>query len=685
MFFPHCPSAMHSNLILKLLFYAASSSALLVLNKISITAIPNASVLLFVQLLSTVFFILGPALAGTLKVQILPSRSVIRAYASVAFVFLTTIYSNFQVVSSIGVNSFVVLRCGTPLIISILDWGFLGREFPKGPSLLPLAGIFLFASSYSFLKLREDRLQEGQTSAGALSPSMAGLFWALVWLSSFVLDMVYIKYVVHKYPCSGMERTLYQNFLALPMLLLPCLLLEQTDTYSSLIAADKKGVAAVLLSCVAGAVLSYTGMSLRSELSATSFTVVGIMCKMASSVLNEIFVAQEKHKSTLVCLAGVIVSSALYKPAPMRQLDPVIGSIHREQECCASKQTSPHRLFRCWVPWLLASTAFILSTMFASKNPRDHPFARIEASEINTFESINLVNLVEVPSSDIRTTLQVDNHRKVGETDTAGKQDFASPDRLLCPAGFFGNNCTQSIKNFFFEHNVYDGFQPLADARHTGWGPEKSFYEQFVSSISPNLVVEVGVWRGMSLTHIASSMRDIRGGGVVIAVDTWLGAPEFWTRELTAGSPDPSRDLRFRFGYPHVYYDFLSNVVNHRLQEFVIPLPVPSRIAAQLIKRAKYPPQLIHIDAAHEYADVVEDIDLWFPLLDDAGVLLGDDFVPAWPGVVRAACEFADKISVKLYHSNTKWWIYKKDAKTHSFSQQHQPNQRAIEHCISQA
>ena len=32
--------------------------------------------------------------------------------------------------------------------------------------------------------------------------------------------MVYIKYVVEAYPCSSSERTLYQNVLALPILVI---------------------------------------------------------------------------------------------------------------------------------------------------------------------------------------------------------------------------------------------------------------------------------------------------------------------------------------------------------------------------------------------------------------------------------------------------------------------------------
>jgi len=299
----------------KVCLYAASSSVLLVLNKISITAIPNATLLLFVQLLSTALFILGPGLLGAIQINIFPPSSTVKAYFYEAAVFLTTIYSNFQVINAIGVNSFIVLRCGTPLVICYLDWIFMGRQFPRGTSLLPLFGIFACGSTYSFLKFSE------QPSPKALiqsSPTHVAVFWSLVWFSSFILDMVYIKYIVHAYPCSGFERTLYQNVLALPMLLLSGIF-EPHGTISLILSADATGITAVILSCIAGTALSYTGMSLRSDLSATSFTVLGIVCKMASSILNEIFVAAEGNKFSLLCLAGVIMCSAFYRQAPERE------------------------------------------------------------------------------------------------------------------------------------------------------------------------------------------------------------------------------------------------------------------------------------------------------------------------------------------------------------------------------
>ena len=72
------------------------------------------------------------------------------------------------------------------------------------------------------------------------------------------------------------------------------------------------------LSCLAGAALSFTGMSLRLELSAMMFTFLDIVCKMGSTFLNEMFVESEKDIVRLSCVFAIIVSSACYRQAPLR-------------------------------------------------------------------------------------------------------------------------------------------------------------------------------------------------------------------------------------------------------------------------------------------------------------------------------------------------------------------------------
>ncbi len=242
-----------------------------------------------------------------------PSPKFVRAYGTVAAVFLATIYSNFRVLHSIGVNSFIVLRCSTPLAVSILDWAFLGRRLPDSKSTLALVGILLFGAMYARLKIAAPNFGLSERASTA-----SGLWWSLIWLVSFLLDMVYIKYVVDTYPCSGSERTLYQNVLALPILVILLVAGFEKHSVFEISNAPTSAYFAVVLTCFAGATLSFTGMSLRSALSATSFTVLGILCKMGSTLLNEILIEPEQDPNCLLCVIAVIISGAFYSQAPMR-------------------------------------------------------------------------------------------------------------------------------------------------------------------------------------------------------------------------------------------------------------------------------------------------------------------------------------------------------------------------------
>lgn len=97
-------------------------------------------------------------------------------------------------------------------------------------------------------------------------------------------------------------------------------------------------------------------------------------------------------------------------------------------------------------------------------------------------------------------------------------------------------------------------------------------------------VIEVGVWKGLSTSHLANWLKK-RGKGVMVSIDTWLGAPEFWGAGPMSGG-DQTRSLEINFGLPHVYYTFLSNIVHQGLEAAVIPLPLPSKLATIVINAA---------------------------------------------------------------------------------------------------
>lgn len=68
----------------------------------------------------------------------------------------------------------------------------------------------------------------------------------------------------------------------------------------------------------------------------------------------------------------------------------------------------------------------------------------------------------------------------------------------------------------------------------------------------------------------------------------------------------------------------------------------------------------VYIDASHEYEDVKSDIETWWPLIRDDGILAGHDFDQTHPGVIKAVEEFSkDKVIYFTPDHPNSWYCYK--------------------------
>ncbi len=201
----------------------------------------------------------------------------------------------------------------------------------------------------------------------------------------------------------------------------------------------------------------------------------------------------------------------------------------------------------------------------------------------------------------------------------------------------------------------YEGFivDPSQVDMH-GWGGTHPIFEQIIGQMKPKTIVEVGTWKGASAITMAKALRNTGSDGELICVDTWLGAPEFWMDKT-----DPSRylSLKLKNGYPQVYYTFLNNVIAEGLQDFITPFPATSFVAQRWFVQNNLTADLIYVDAAHEYQEVIADIAGWFKVLRPGGVMIGDDYSTYWPGVIRAVEEMFDKDASfrKFGIFNEKW------------------------------
>ena len=214
------------------------------------------------------------------------------------------------------------------------------------------------------------------------------------------------------------------------------------------------------------------------------------------------------------------------------------------------------------------------------------------------------------------------------------------------------------MRSLYGEHDVYANLT-LRSIDLGGWQAHPCLYLKLVEQVRPRLIVEVGVWKGSTTLIFAEALRHYRSvwRGKVVAVDTWLGALEFWKKS----EHDLTRDLKFVNGYPSVYYNFLSNVVHQGLQDQVVPFPSPSLMAAQYFRVMKPPVSIdiLHLDGSHEYEDVAADLAAWWPVIRKGGVMIGDDYERGWPGVIRAVDEFKIREHVNVSFNDVKWIVTK--------------------------
>ena len=117
-----------------------------------------------------------------------------------------------------------------------------------------------------------------------------------------------------------------------------------------------------------------------------------------------------------------------------------------------------------------------------------------------------------------------------------------------------------------------------------------------------HVFVEVGSWLGRSTscmgTYIKNSGKDIS----FYAIDTWEGSDE-----------DAHKDIIEKFDHNNtsLYEQFLSNIKMCGVDQYINPIRSKSLDAVNQFEDESL--DFIHIDASHDYENVLADIKAWFP------------------------------------------------------------------------
>jgi hypothetical protein len=133
------------------------------------------------------------------------------------------------------------------------------------------------------------------------------------------------------------------------------------------------------------------------------------------------------------------------------------------------------------------------------------------------------------------------------------------------------------------------------------------------------IVVEIGAYEGRSAVFMARILRLLGQRASILSIDPFERV-----------QPDPLN--------PQGHYAaYLATVAREGLDGICLPLVAFSQDAAPVVPASI---AVLVVDGGHHYPTVKQDLALYGPKVLPRGLIFIDDYVPAYPGVMRAADEY---------------------------------------------
>ncbi|GER54358.1 GDP-mannose transporter GONST3 [Striga asiatica] len=310
--------------------YCISASLLSIINKWAVMKFPYPGALTALQYLTS---FLGVVICGWLKLIEHDKLDLLTMwrFLPAAFIFYLSLFTNSELLLHANVDTFIVFRSAVPIFVAIGETLYLQQPWPALKTWLSLATIF--AGSVLYV------ITDYQFTPAAYS-------WALAYLVSMSVDFVYIKHVVMTIGLNTWGLVLYNNLEALLLFPLELLVMGELKKIERDDGPYSFGVVLpVGLSCLFGLAISFFGFSCRRAISATGFTVLGIVNKLLTVVIN--LVIWDKHSTVvgtvglLICMAGGVMyqQSTSGKPKAISEVVKVGESSDEEKQKLIELQT----------------------------------------------------------------------------------------------------------------------------------------------------------------------------------------------------------------------------------------------------------------------------------------------------------------------------------------------------------
>eukprot|EP01063_Lacrimia_lanifica_P021948 TRINITY_DN29658_c0_g1_i1.p1 TRINITY_DN29658_c0_g1~~TRINITY_DN29658_c0_g1_i1.p1 ORF type:complete len:366 (+),score=141.91 TRINITY_DN29658_c0_g1_i1:64-1098(+) len=273
--------------------YSLSAGLLVIINKWALSVYPYGANLTALQFAVSAFVAF---MIGILKIDDVDPLDFgkVKAFLPAVVMFYISVAANLKLLQNANVDTYIVVRACVPLLTCALDVLVMKAKMPANQTLASMVMIVLSAAGYI-------ATDEGFVYAAYL--------WAALYMVAMSIDTILIKKVVEDVKLTRWGMVYYNNLLAVCFFPIGSMSTGELGTTTSSEGEvttwmDHPAIGSltspavlgpVALSCAVGVAISFFGLNTRKALTSTSFTVLGVVNKFFTVLVNTM--AWDKHAS----------------------------------------------------------------------------------------------------------------------------------------------------------------------------------------------------------------------------------------------------------------------------------------------------------------------------------------------------------------------------------------------------
>jgi drug/metabolite transporter (DMT)-like permease len=287
--------------------YSVVSSTMLLFNKACMMVLPAPCAVTLLQVTVTTLLIATAWSCSLVDIQAV-NRSVLSQYAMYSVLFVLGINFTMRSLSSTNVETVLLFRACSPILVAFIDTLCLGRERPSRRSCLAMLCIVFGATWFAGSELQTDSSPVKLHGVCVNSVNLLLTATLMTW-GKHVTDTSDVNLTTSVFICN---LTSIVPILALAILEKEHLIIREHRWLSVY------AVSVLATSCLMGTALSYLGWKLRAMMSAASFTVVGVLNKVVTILVNVVLWTDHTAWSSTVGLLVSLVGGSFYQQSRLR-------------------------------------------------------------------------------------------------------------------------------------------------------------------------------------------------------------------------------------------------------------------------------------------------------------------------------------------------------------------------------